>query len=342
MNGFDASTEIHRICDKRGIPRVPVVAVTASVSTSLHEECRVAGMLQVVTKPFDLMDLMPVFAAAMEAKRSHDASAASPRSPSTSSTSYSPSTTLSYEGLGGVSFDETPGRERQFLASDPARADHHAGSAPEESRDGDQLRGPRASRTRTYKPTSPEKAPASYPQPETTTPAVSNGGGSLPPEETSPGDTYATEGEPSSLGGCTNAPSGGACGDGRQGVVVSRTTRPVANHRGDLKQSRGRASQPEAGERSKSCVNTRLPPRGSRSGGAPSTTAGHAALNGNGCAVPKASRTGGEQAVVGAEPLRANGSGRPAWKVPGVGGRLPAVVYPMSKSLKGIAVSETE
>lgn len=69
MNGFEASKEIHLLCDEWGTPRVPVVAVTASVSTSLHEECREAGMEHVVTKPFDLMDLMPVFEAAMNARQ---------------------------------------------------------------------------------------------------------------------------------------------------------------------------------------------------------------------------------------------------------------------------------
>ncbi|CAM9353058.1 unnamed protein product, partial [Sphacelaria rigidula] len=52
MDGFQASKEIHRLCDERGIHRVPVVAVTASVSTGLYEECREAGIEQVVTKPF--------------------------------------------------------------------------------------------------------------------------------------------------------------------------------------------------------------------------------------------------------------------------------------------------
>lgn len=47
---------------------MPVVAVTASVSTGLQQECREAGMTHVVTKPFNKVDLLAVFTAAVEAE----------------------------------------------------------------------------------------------------------------------------------------------------------------------------------------------------------------------------------------------------------------------------------
>lgn len=47
MDGFEAARTIHRMCDEWGITRVPIVAVTASVSSALHEESREAGMMQV-------------------------------------------------------------------------------------------------------------------------------------------------------------------------------------------------------------------------------------------------------------------------------------------------------
>lgn len=79
MDGFQASKEIHRLCEERGIHRVPVVAVTASVSTGLHEECREAGIEQVVTKPFGAMELMPILHFAIDNQRD-----LSPSSPATS------------------------------------------------------------------------------------------------------------------------------------------------------------------------------------------------------------------------------------------------------------------
>ncbi|CAM9449216.1 unnamed protein product, partial [Hapterophycus canaliculatus] len=47
MDGFEAARTIHRMCDEWGIARVPIVAVTASVSSAIHEESRKAGMMQV-------------------------------------------------------------------------------------------------------------------------------------------------------------------------------------------------------------------------------------------------------------------------------------------------------
>lgn len=111
MNGFEAATKIHRLCVERGIPLVPVVAVTASVSTSLHEECREAGMMQVVTKPFDVIDLMPVFNAVIDARRAQGSSpspSSSSRQASAPATLCSPATKASMEGAGRTTIVSAP------------------------------------------------------------------------------------------------------------------------------------------------------------------------------------------------------------------------------------------
>ena len=58
MDGFSATRKIHDICDKKGIPRVPVIAVTASIAETLEDDCNAAGMICVVTKPYDSEDLI--------------------------------------------------------------------------------------------------------------------------------------------------------------------------------------------------------------------------------------------------------------------------------------------
>ena len=57
MDGFEATKEIHSVCDKKEILRVPVVAVTASIADNIHQLCKDAGMTCVVTKPFSLEQL---------------------------------------------------------------------------------------------------------------------------------------------------------------------------------------------------------------------------------------------------------------------------------------------
>lgn len=94
MDGFQAVKEIHRLCDERGTHRVPVVAVTASVSTGLHEECREAGIAQVITKPFGPMDVMPILHSVIESGRNIP-----PASPSVSTARSTPSTDSSTETL---------------------------------------------------------------------------------------------------------------------------------------------------------------------------------------------------------------------------------------------------
>ena len=58
MDGFSATIEIHNICSKMGIEAVPVVAVTASLSTDIYDKCHDSGMVCVVTKPYTVTDLV--------------------------------------------------------------------------------------------------------------------------------------------------------------------------------------------------------------------------------------------------------------------------------------------
>ena len=58
LNGFDSTVQIHNICSSLGMEAVPVVAVTASVSTDIYDKCMSVGMKYVVTKPYSEMDLM--------------------------------------------------------------------------------------------------------------------------------------------------------------------------------------------------------------------------------------------------------------------------------------------
>jgi CheY-like chemotaxis protein/PAS domain-containing protein len=57
MDGFEATKKIHELCEERGIPHVPVIAVTASIADEIYEKCRDAGMVCVVTKPYSVADL---------------------------------------------------------------------------------------------------------------------------------------------------------------------------------------------------------------------------------------------------------------------------------------------
>ncbi|ACH46893.1 putative hybrid sensor histdine kinase [Feldmannia species virus] len=60
MDGFEATKKIHQLCDDRNQPRVPVIAVTASVSNTIGEDCGAAGMSAVVTKPFTTADFCKI------------------------------------------------------------------------------------------------------------------------------------------------------------------------------------------------------------------------------------------------------------------------------------------
>ncbi|CAM9400268.1 unnamed protein product [Ectocarpus sp. 12 AP-2014] len=57
MDGYESTKRIHAICEQKQIPRVPVVAITASIAENVHELCKDAGILCVVTKPLSLEDL---------------------------------------------------------------------------------------------------------------------------------------------------------------------------------------------------------------------------------------------------------------------------------------------
>lgn len=81
MNGFEATKAIHALCDERNIARVPVIAITASVSTALEQKCAEAGMCKVVTKPFNTLDIMTVFTEMIVPKRKGDPSPPSPLPP---------------------------------------------------------------------------------------------------------------------------------------------------------------------------------------------------------------------------------------------------------------------
>ena len=58
MDGFESTLSIHTECDKLGIEPVPVIAVTASVSSTTHSKCIESGMKYVVTKPYSEQDLI--------------------------------------------------------------------------------------------------------------------------------------------------------------------------------------------------------------------------------------------------------------------------------------------
>lgn len=58
LDGFDATVKIHDLCNTLGIEAVPVVAVTASVSSDIKEKCLSSGIKYVVTKPYSEIELM--------------------------------------------------------------------------------------------------------------------------------------------------------------------------------------------------------------------------------------------------------------------------------------------
>ena len=58
VDGFEATVKIHDECAKLNIEPVPVVAVTASVSSNIREKCLSHGMKFVVTKPYTEQDLL--------------------------------------------------------------------------------------------------------------------------------------------------------------------------------------------------------------------------------------------------------------------------------------------
>lgn len=66
VDGFEATSKIHDECHRLGIKAVPVVAVTASVSSDIREKCLRSGMSFVVTKPYTEQDLLLSIQACMK------------------------------------------------------------------------------------------------------------------------------------------------------------------------------------------------------------------------------------------------------------------------------------
>ena len=57
MNGYDATERIRSIEEARGLPRVPIIAMTAHVVDGEETRCFAAGMDDVMLKPIDLAEL---------------------------------------------------------------------------------------------------------------------------------------------------------------------------------------------------------------------------------------------------------------------------------------------
>ena len=53
MDGFEATIRIREIEDEQGLPRMPIIAVTANAIKGDRERCLEAGMDDYVTKPID-------------------------------------------------------------------------------------------------------------------------------------------------------------------------------------------------------------------------------------------------------------------------------------------------
>ncbi len=71
LDGFQATVSIHDECAKLGLEPVPVVAVTASVSSDIHNKCYQHGMKFVVTKPYTEQDLLLSIQSCMNSKFQH-------------------------------------------------------------------------------------------------------------------------------------------------------------------------------------------------------------------------------------------------------------------------------
>lgn len=69
VDGFEATKLIHNTCDERGISRVPVIAITASVSENINGQCLQAGMSCVMTKPFTTDELRLSFEKTIELQK---------------------------------------------------------------------------------------------------------------------------------------------------------------------------------------------------------------------------------------------------------------------------------
>lgn len=66
MDGFSATLELHTECQKLGLEPVPVVAITASVDTTVRKRCNEHGMRYVVTKPYSEDELLASITACLK------------------------------------------------------------------------------------------------------------------------------------------------------------------------------------------------------------------------------------------------------------------------------------
>lgn len=57
MDGFQATTKIRKSEDEKGLKRMPIVAMTASVTQEIKEQCEEAGIDNYLTKPFKADDI---------------------------------------------------------------------------------------------------------------------------------------------------------------------------------------------------------------------------------------------------------------------------------------------
>ncbi len=64
MNGVEASREIRRLEQDRGLPRTPIIALTANVMNHQVQEYLAAGMDSFVGKPIELAELVSALSSA--------------------------------------------------------------------------------------------------------------------------------------------------------------------------------------------------------------------------------------------------------------------------------------
>ena len=70
LDGFDATIQIHKICASLNLEPIPVVAVTASVSSDIEKRCLSSGMKYVITKPYSEIDLLASIQSCLNSFRS--------------------------------------------------------------------------------------------------------------------------------------------------------------------------------------------------------------------------------------------------------------------------------
>lgn len=74
MDGFTATREIRTLESLRGLDPTPIIALTAGTSRSDKKKCLDAGMNDLVTKPFSIIQLRSVLESQLSVKRSHSQS----------------------------------------------------------------------------------------------------------------------------------------------------------------------------------------------------------------------------------------------------------------------------